>query len=241
MIFAGVNDVGTADTPQTRKPQSKTSSWGPSSGDRTYTHLWHTNPRGHDQAVQCSKVLIRAYSDPVQEAKWQCVNTWIKNSGPFDAVVDFDAIVKDPAVSDMLNRTYISGDFLNPHVARYQAIADVFLLDIFSQFTAGVSGWQCSDENLPSSPSVEPQSHYLIVNPPSILMSAPLIIPLSSLQRNSMALAISSGSLNRPVGIWANIFSLLASSAQAFFPSTVNATVGLTVLEVIPLPPHSTA
>ncbi|MFD7154147.1 SGNH/GDSL hydrolase family protein [Kribbella sp. NPDC059898] len=52
------------------------------------------------------------------------VNSWIRTSGAFDAVVDFDAVVRDPANPDHLLAAYDSGDHLHPNAAAYQQLAD---------------------------------------------------------------------------------------------------------------------
>ena len=74
----------------------------------------------------------QSYSDPNREATRQRVNTWFTSSGLFDAVTDFDAIVRDPATPSQLAPKYNGGDYLHPNVAGYQAIADQFPLDIFT-------------------------------------------------------------------------------------------------------------
>jgi lysophospholipase L1-like esterase len=52
------------------------------------------------------------------------VNRWIRDSGAFDAVVDFDAVLRDPSDLARLLPAYDSGDHLHPNDAGYQAIAD---------------------------------------------------------------------------------------------------------------------
>jgi len=52
------------------------------------------------------------------------VNRWIRYSGAFDAVADFDAVLRDPADSARLLPKFDSGDHLHPNDAGYQAIAD---------------------------------------------------------------------------------------------------------------------
>ena len=76
----------------------------------------------------------QSYSNPVREATRQKVNTWIKTSGTFDAVVDFDQILRDPSTPSQLASKYNGGDYLHPNVAGYQALADAFPLDIFTKF-----------------------------------------------------------------------------------------------------------
>jgi lysophospholipase L1-like esterase len=66
----------------------------------------------------------RFYSDAA-EAQRQAVNAWIRSSGAFDAVVDFDAALRDPAHPGRLLPAFDSGDHLHPNAAGYQAMADV--------------------------------------------------------------------------------------------------------------------
>lgn len=57
------------------------------------------------------------------EAARQQVNTWIRNSSPAQAVIDFDACLRDPEHPAYLRADYDSGDHLHPNVAGYQAMA----------------------------------------------------------------------------------------------------------------------
>ena len=84
---------------------------------------------------------VQAYSSPVREATRQRVNDFIRNSGWFDAVADFDAVVRDPQAPSQLKAEFNSGDFLHPNVAGYTAIAKAFPVDIFKQFEGGVDGF----------------------------------------------------------------------------------------------------
>ena len=69
---------------------------------------------------------------PVNEADRQAVNAWIRTPGHFDAVVDFDKVVRDPARPDHLLPAYDSGDHLHPSPAGYHAMADAIPLSFFS-------------------------------------------------------------------------------------------------------------
>lgn len=62
--------------------------------------------------------------DAQQEATRQAVNMWIRHSHAFDAVADFDAVLRDPANPDRISPTYDSGDHLHPNDAGYQVLAD---------------------------------------------------------------------------------------------------------------------
>lgn len=57
------------------------------------------------------------------EALRQAVNTWIRTSGRFDAVVDFDAAVRDPARPARLNPAFNPGDHVHPNDAGNAAMA----------------------------------------------------------------------------------------------------------------------
>lgn len=53
----------------------------------------------------------------------QAYNDWIRRSGVFDGVVDFDAALRDPARPDHLRKAY-DNDGLHPNMAGYQAMAE---------------------------------------------------------------------------------------------------------------------
>ena len=64
------------------------------------------------------------YYTPERDSIRQAVNAWIRTSGAFDGVVDFDQAVRDPANPDAMLPAYDSGDHLHPGDAGYQAMAD---------------------------------------------------------------------------------------------------------------------
>jgi lysophospholipase L1-like esterase len=64
------------------------------------------------------------YDTPEAEAKRQAVNDWIRRGRAFDAVVDFDAALRDPADPARYLPAYDCGDHLHPGDAGYQAMAD---------------------------------------------------------------------------------------------------------------------
>jgi lysophospholipase L1-like esterase len=65
------------------------------------------------------------------EAARQAVNAWIRSPGNFDAVVDFDAIMRDPANPQRLRPDVDSGDHLHPSLAGYRNMADAIPLRLF--------------------------------------------------------------------------------------------------------------
>jgi lysophospholipase L1-like esterase len=66
------------------------------------------------------------------EADRAAVNRWIRTPGNFDAVVDFDEAVRDPAHPDRLLPGYDSGDHLHPSPAGYREMAAAIPLSLFT-------------------------------------------------------------------------------------------------------------
>lgn len=69
------------------------------------------------------------------DADRQAVNAWIRQPGHFDAVVDFDRVVRDPRHPDELLPAYDSGDHLHPSPAGYKAMAAAVPLALFTART----------------------------------------------------------------------------------------------------------
>ncbi|MGB8480418.1 MAG: SGNH/GDSL hydrolase family protein [Acidobacteriaceae bacterium] len=59
------------------------------------------------------------------------VNDWIRALGHFDAVIDFDKVMRDPSHPDRLLPSYDSGDHLHPSPAGYRAMATAVPLSLF--------------------------------------------------------------------------------------------------------------
>jgi len=64
------------------------------------------------------------YYTPQNEATREAVNNWIRTSGQFDGVIDWDKATRDPSNPEQLLPAYDSGDHLHPNDAGYQAMAD---------------------------------------------------------------------------------------------------------------------
>jgi lysophospholipase L1-like esterase len=71
------------------------------------------------------------YFAPATEAKRQAVNAWIRTSGAYDAVIDFDLVTRDPSQPTRFLPAYDSGDHLHPNDTGYQAMADAIDLRLF--------------------------------------------------------------------------------------------------------------
>ncbi|APV48679.1 hypothetical protein BWI17_02655 [Betaproteobacteria bacterium GR16-43] len=60
----------------------------------------------------------------LNEADRQQLNAWIRTSGVFDSVADFDAAIRDPQQPNRMRTEHDSGDGLHPSPAGYRAMAD---------------------------------------------------------------------------------------------------------------------
>jgi lysophospholipase L1-like esterase len=94
--------------------------------------------RARERGVRIYAATVMPYGgsgyyhpDAVNERDRQAVNAWIRAPGRFDAVIDFDKLMADPANPSKLSPAYDSGDGLHPSLAGYKAMADAVPLDLF--------------------------------------------------------------------------------------------------------------
>jgi lysophospholipase L1-like esterase len=73
---------------------------------------------------------IANYYSPAKDAVRQRINAWIRSSGEFDAVLDFDAVVRDPKNPLRIFPAYDSGDHLHLGDAGNKAVADAIDLKL---------------------------------------------------------------------------------------------------------------
>ncbi|GAB2175863.1 SGNH/GDSL hydrolase family protein [Dongia sp. agr-C8] len=72
---------------------------------------------------------FEGYYSEAKEKIRVAVNEWIRNSGEFDGVIDFDKVVRDPAKPSHIQAQYDKGDHLHPNPAGYKAMADAIDLN----------------------------------------------------------------------------------------------------------------
>ena len=74
------------------------------------------------------KGVLPAALFPVAEAQRQAVNEWIRTSGEYDAVIDFDLATRDPNdPAQLLHRA----DFLHPNDVGYESMGNAIDLQLF--------------------------------------------------------------------------------------------------------------
>lgn len=69
--------------------------------------------------------------NPQREVERQALNNWIRTSGAYDGVIDFEAAVRDPANPLRMRPEFDSGDTLHPNSAGYEAMANAIDLNLF--------------------------------------------------------------------------------------------------------------
>ena len=89
--------------------------------------------RAHEHGVVVYGATLTPFerARPENEVKRQAVNQWIRNSGVYDGVIDFDAAIRDPAKPTRMLPAYDSGDSLHPSDAGYLAMANAIDLALF--------------------------------------------------------------------------------------------------------------
>ncbi|UXB21810.1 SGNH/GDSL hydrolase family protein [Stenotrophomonas maltophilia] len=89
------------------------------------------------------------YYHPDKDALRRQLNAWLRTDGPFDAVIDLDAALRDPADPSRMAAAYDSGDHLHPGDAGNRAMAEAVDLDVLlgGRGSAGV-GSLCASKGL---------------------------------------------------------------------------------------------
>ncbi|MGI4857375.1 MAG: SGNH/GDSL hydrolase family protein [Janthinobacterium lividum] len=91
-----------------------------------------------DAAHRAHRLIYGATLTPAdlpadREAIRTAVNQWIRTSGAFDAVIDFDQALRNPGRPQVLIARYDSGDHIHPSDAGYQAMAEAIPVKLFTR------------------------------------------------------------------------------------------------------------
>jgi lysophospholipase L1-like esterase len=129
ILMMGINDIGWPDTVLVPKGER-----APSAQD-VIVGYEQLIARAHEHGMRIIGATLTpfedtfhgtplyGYYDDAKEAKREAINDWIRNSGKFDGVVDFDALTRDPADPKHIKAEYDHGDHLHPNDAGYEAMA----------------------------------------------------------------------------------------------------------------------
>jgi lysophospholipase L1-like esterase len=126
IVLIGVNDIGGLSREGPITPEKRTETVeGLIGGYRQIVE------RAHARGVRVIGATILPFggtkiyrSDADADADRQAVNAWIRGSGVFDAVLDFDQVTRDPERPERLLPAYDSGDQLHPSPAGYRAMGE---------------------------------------------------------------------------------------------------------------------
>jgi lysophospholipase L1-like esterase len=131
VILEGVNDIGTAASARIKGEPAATA------GDVIFAlGQIVARARAHGIRVYGATIMpfegFRAYDTPEAEADRQAVNAWIRGSGHFDAVIDFDQVTRDPDRPARLSAAVDGGDHLHLSAAGYRRMAEAIDLALFA-------------------------------------------------------------------------------------------------------------
>jgi len=127
MILEGINDIGTLGSSTTTTPIAK---------DDLIWVLQQVIDRAHAHRIRVIGCTLTPYEGAGYarengEAIRSAVNDWIRKSGAFDDVVDFEAATREPNNPKRFKTEFDPGDHLHPNDAGYKAMADAVDLSIF--------------------------------------------------------------------------------------------------------------
>lgn len=120
VLLEGINDIGAGATPTADTPMRT-----PEEVIGAYRQLI---ARAHAKGLKIYGATMTPYRGAVYfseagEKTREAVNQWIRTSGAFDGVIDFDAVARDPARPTVFSGSYQYGDYLHPGDDGYKAMA----------------------------------------------------------------------------------------------------------------------
>ncbi|OWR02658.1 SGNH/GDSL hydrolase family protein [Roseateles puraquae] len=134
VVLIGVNDLGTSHRGRPTTPASRAALLA-----ELQAGFSDLARRARERGVCLIGATVMPYGgsgyyapQPENEADRQALNTWLREPGRFDALVDFDALMRDPARPSHL-RAEVDNDGLHPSLAGYRAMAEAFPLALLSR------------------------------------------------------------------------------------------------------------
>jgi len=129
IVLIGINDIGTNMRPRVPGEPKVTAdqlTWG----------LQQVATRAHARGLKIYGATLTPfagakYQDADGLALHEAENSFIRTSGVFDGVIDFDKTTRDPIKQDTFLPLFDSGDHLHPGDAGYKAMGDSIDLKLF--------------------------------------------------------------------------------------------------------------
>ncbi len=133
-VLLGINDIGFMGAPFQPPGES------PVTADDIIAAHHQLIVRAHEAGLKIyggtltpfEGTIFPGYYTPAKEPIREAVNQWIRTSGEYDAVIDFDAALRDPSHPTRILPAYDCGDHLHPNDAGYQAMAAAVPLNLFN-------------------------------------------------------------------------------------------------------------
>jgi lysophospholipase L1-like esterase len=129
IVLEGINDIGGIVKPQS--PENRVSA------QAIIFALAQLVTRAHQHGILVYGATLMPYrgakyfSDEGETIR-DVVNEWIRTSGVFNAVIDFDKIMRDPSNRTILRPAFDSGDHLHPNDYGYRAMGSAIALSLFN-------------------------------------------------------------------------------------------------------------
>ena len=131
IVLLGINDIG---HPGGSAPDSERVS-----ADEIIAGHLQLIARAHEKGLKiygCTllpfeNTTLKNFYSPDKEKLRQAVNEWMRISGAYDAVIDFDKVVRDPDHPSRFLPVYDGGDHLHPSDAGQRAMANAIDLGLF--------------------------------------------------------------------------------------------------------------
>jgi lysophospholipase L1-like esterase len=133
ILLEGINDLGvmTRDQPVSPEAHAAMVASVVAGYEQIVTRAHTHGIKVFGATITPSMGFAYYHPDAQNEADRQAVNAWIRTPGHFDAVIDFDAAVRDPAAPSYMLPALDTGDHLHPNPKGYQAMADAIPLALF--------------------------------------------------------------------------------------------------------------
>ena len=132
IVLEGINDIGTR-----VGARAKGETWA--TADDVIAAYEQIVRRAHARGLRVYGGTImpfegcEAYFTADAEADRQAINRWVRTSGVFDAVIDFDAATRDRDRPSRLSPSADGGDHLHPGVEGHRILAGAVDLDLFGE------------------------------------------------------------------------------------------------------------
>ena len=134
VVMEGINDIGMAQN-EFGLPRPKRA---PTTADLIGAHQ-QIIERARAQGLKVYGATLTPFEGTAFPSYWtsegdetrKAFNEWIRTSQAYDAVIDFDAAMRDPDAPNKINPAYDSGDHLHPGDQGYEAMASFLDLELF--------------------------------------------------------------------------------------------------------------